>query len=148
MGYTERFTEQYELGAVEYADSLAAGTHNGAWLSMRDFHRAVAILVVGDIQAAGTVDFAIQQATDTSGTSAKAITGKSITQLTQAGGDGDDICAIELRTEELDVSGGFDCIRWQLTIANAAAEVAVLVLKSEPTRFAPPSTTAWAEIVP
>jgi len=147
MSFTERFTEQYQLGAVEYADSLAAATYNGAWQSMRDFHRAVAILIVGDIQVGGTVDFILQQATDTAGTGAKAITGKAITQLTQAGGDGDEACIIELRTEELDVSNGFDCIRWRLTLGTAASEVAVLVLRGSPPRYQPVSTTAWTEVV-
>ena len=100
MGYTERFTEQYQLAAVEFPDSAGAGTLNGAWLSMRDFHRAFFMLLVGDIVATGTVDFLLQQATDTAGTGVKAIAGKAITQLTQAGGDSDDACGIELHKRD------------------------------------------------
>jgi hypothetical protein len=147
MGYTERFTEQYQLGAVEYPDSLGAGTTNGTWLSMADAHRAFFLLLVGDIAATGTVDFLLQQATDAAGTGAKAIAGKAITQLTQAGGDSDDACGIELQAEELDVSGGFDYVRWQLTRANAAAELAVAVFLGEPMRFQPTVVTAWTEII-
>lgn len=148
MGYTERFTEQYQLAAVEFPDSLGPVATNGAWLSMRDFHRAFFMLLVGDIVATGTVDFLLQQATDTAGTGVKAIAGKAITQLTQAGGDSDDACGIELRMEELDVAGGFDCVRWVLTTGTAAAEVAVAVLKGEPSRFQPTVVTAWTEIIP
>jgi len=147
MAYTNRFTEQYQLAAVEFPDSVAPATVNGAWLSMRDFHRAFFMLLVGDIVATGTVDFLLQQATDTAGTGAKAITGKAITQLTQAGGDSDDACGIELQMEELDVTGGFDCVRWVLTIGTAAAEVGVAVLKGEPSRFKPTVTTAWTEVI-
>lgn len=146
MGYTERFTEQYQLAAVEYPDSLGPAATNGAWLAMRDFHRAFVMLLVGDISGAGTVDFLLQQATSTAGAGAKAIAGKAITQLVAA--DDDVACGIELQTEELDVTGGFDCIRWVLTTGVAASEVAVAVFKGEPARFQPTVVTAWTEIIP
>lgn len=147
MGYTERLTEQYQLAAVEFPDSMNPATLNGAWLDMADFHRAFFGLLVGDIVATGTVDFLLQQATSAAGAGVKAIAGKAITQLTQAGGDSDDACGIELRMEELDVTGRFSFVRWQLTVGVAAAEVAVFVLKGEPPRFKPTVVTAWTEIV-
>lgn len=148
MGYTERFTEQYQLAAVEFPDSLGPATTNGAWLNMADFHRAFFLLLVGDIAGGGTVDFLLQQATTAAGGGpAKAIVGKAITQLTQAGGDGDDACGIELQMEELDVTGRFSFVRWVLTTGVAAAEVAVAVLKGEPARFQPTVVTAWTEII-
>ena len=146
MAYTERFTEQYQLGAIEFPDSLGPAATNGAWLAMRDFHRAFVLLLVGDISGAGTVDFLLQQATTAAGGGpAKAIAGKAITQLVAA--DDDVYCGIELRTEELDVAGGFSFIRWVLTTGVAAAEVAVVVFKGEPARFQPTIVTGFQEII-
>ncbi len=147
MEYTRRFTEEFQFatGLLPTA-ARAPGTFDTAWLSMRDFHRAVAILRVGTIAAAGTVDFSIRQATDTAGAGAKAITGKAITVLTQAGGDGDDTCVIEVRTEELDVNNAFDCISGRLVLAVGTAYTDVLILRGV-TRFAAVSTTALTEVV-
>jgi hypothetical protein len=144
--YTQRFTEDFNPLAAEYADSQAAGTHNGTWVSLQNYHRAVFVLNVGEMQAGATLDAGIQQATDTSGTGAKAITGKTITQLTQAGEDGDQLIAIELATEELDNTNNFDSVRFYVTIANAAVEYSA-ILYGFVSRFDPVPTTNWTEIV-
>ncbi len=146
MSYTQRFTEvNYPLDQLPPED-FGPGTNNGAWVSLRDYHRAVALLHVGVITATGTVDFSLEQAQDAAGTGAKAITGKAITQLTQAGGDGDQIVAIELRTEELDVNGGFEYVRAVLVTGTAAALVSNILLGIVP-RFPPVPVTNWSEVV-
>ena len=144
--YTRRLSEIMYPLAVEHADSQAAGTHDLSWVSVKDYHRVWVVLDVGDMAANATLDCSVRQATDTSGTGAKAISGKSITQLTQAGGDGNDLVCIELRTEELDIANGFDCISVRVTVATAAVEYSVIVYGCEP-RFAPTPTTNWTEVV-
>lgn len=146
MAYTNRVSEVMELISVEHPDSLGAGTHTGSWYSMRDYHRAWLYVNVGDMAATATLDVGLQQASDSTGTGVKAIAGKTITQLTQAGGDSNDVVCIELQTEELDVDGGFEHVRWYVTIANAAVEMAVTMFFVEP-RFPPVPTTNWTEIV-
>jgi hypothetical protein len=133
--------------SVEHPDSLAAGTHTGTWYNLGSYHRAFLYVNVGDMAATATLDVGLQQASDETGTGAKAITGKTITQLTQAGGDGNDLVCIELQTEELDVDGGFEHVRWYATIANAAVEMAVTLFVCEP-RYEPVPTANWTEIVP
>jgi hypothetical protein len=54
------------------------------WLSAKNFLNFLAIINVGALGASATVDAKVQQATDGSGTGAKDITGKAITQLTKA----------------------------------------------------------------
>jgi len=143
---TTRFTEIcYPLVCI-HADSVAAGEVNSGYVALRDYNRAVVLIDVGDMGSSATFDVDIEQATDTSGTSAKAITGKSITQLTQAGGDSDDILAVEIMTDELDVDNGFDCINAEVTVGTAAVECSVWIIGFDP-RFAPVSTTAWTEVV-
>jgi len=131
---------------MEYSDSIAAGTHYSSYVSLANYHRAWLVLNVGDMATLSTLDVQIMQATDTSGTGVKTITGKSITQLTQAGGDGDDLICIELRTEELDVTNGFDCICVRVVASVAAVELGWVLFGCVP-RFAAVATTNWAEIV-
>lgn len=145
MSYTQRFTEMHQLLAHIPADSETTEINSG-FVSLAAFHRAVILISVGDIQASGTFDVTIDQATDTGGSSSKALSGKSITQLTQAGGDGDDAVAIEIQTAELDVTNGFDCINVRVSPATAASEFSVMIFGCIP-RFPPVTTTAWAEIV-
>jgi len=146
MPFTERLSEVlYPLDA-DYADSHDAGTTDGTYVSMQNYHRGWLVLNVGTMQATATLACSIRQATDTSGTSAKAITGKSITQLTQAGGDGDQIICVELRTEELDVQNGFDCVSVRVVVAAAAVEYSY-VFYGAVSRFNPTPTTNWTEVV-
>lgn len=144
--YTNRFTEVEELGGILYPVNRAIATYNTAWTSMSNFQRLVAKLSVGVIAAGGTVDMLLQQATDAAGTGAKAIAGKAITQLTQAGGDGDDVCIIELRTEELDVDGQFEFVRAQLIVAGNTAFTNLEVWKHV-ANYPPVSVTPLTEVV-
>ena len=146
QAYTQRFTEVHELVGhlCDLADPGVYTTLN--YRSMANHQRAVAILVLGDMAQGGTIDLALMQATDTAGTGAKAIAGKAITQLTQAGGDGNDVCIIEVRTEELDVDGGFAYVGGILTVGTAAAEVAVIGLMGC-SNYVPVSVANWTEII-
>ena len=147
MTYTERFTEVHYPLAMEYADSFAANADwVSAYVSLANYHRAVIVINVGDIAAGGFIDASVLQATTTAGAGSKAITGKAITRLTQAGGDGDDVVAIELQTEELDVDGRFDCIALYVLCGSAASELSYIIYGLEP-RFPPTGTTNWAEVV-
>jgi hypothetical protein len=139
--YTERFTEAHALlGTIAIAAHV--GGNSTAWIHLQNYHRVVGILFCGNV--AGTVDAAFYQATDEHGTGVKAVTGKSITQLGAT--DDDALCAIELRTEELDVVGGFDWVRLSCESSNVSTVYGAAVL-GVVDRFAPADTTAWTEVV-
>jgi len=142
--YTVEFSEVHQVGAELYPDNMAAAVHQSAWFDMSIHHRAACILMVGDMGQGATVDLVLQEASDNAGTGAANIAGKAITQLTQAGGDGNDVCIIELRTEEL--TPGFDFVRAVLTIANAAVD-ASLITFGIVNRYAPVATGLVTEIV-
>jgi len=146
MSYCNRVSEVLYPLVFEHADSQAAGTHYSQYANLKDYHRAWFVIDVGNMVAGATLAAGIQQATNTSGGSVKAITDKTITQLTQAGGDAESLVCIELQTEELDVDGGFDCVRFYVTVANANVEYSAILYGVEP-RFAPVPTTNWQEIV-
>jgi len=152
MSYTAEVSELMYPLAIEYADSQAVGTHNGAWVSLQNYHRAWLVLNVGEMQPGATLDCALQQATGPAGGGAKAITSsktggaKAITQLSQAAGDGDDLVCIELQTEELDVNNDFEHVRFQVVVAGAAVEYSA-ILYGCIARFKPVPATNWTEIV-
>lgn len=145
--YTERFTEAHVILAQHDPRTRQVATHVSDWVSMANYHRAALHLKVGDMGANATLDAGIQQASDADGTGVKAISGKTITQLDQSAGDGaDEDLVIELRTEELDVTNGFDYVRFYVTIATADCVYAA-TLFGIVSRFKPVPTTAYTEIV-
>jgi hypothetical protein len=146
QAYTNRFTEVHELTGFA-VDNVAVGTYTTLnYRSMATHQRGVAIIIVGEMGVGSTVDFALVQATDVTGTGVKAIAGKAITQLSQAAGDGNDACIIEVRTEELDVDNGFAFISAVLTVAGAASDIAVIGL-SGGSNYVPVPVTNWTEVV-
>jgi hypothetical protein len=147
MAYTNRVSEDlYPLTSHDPRTRQVA-THVSAWVNAENYHRLWFYLQVGDLGAAATLDANLQQASDAAGTGAKAIAGKSITQLTQAGGDGtDDLACIELQTEELDVDNGFEFVRFRVTIAVADCTYSASLFGTC-SRYKPVPTTNWTEIV-
>ncbi len=85
-------------------------------------------MAAGDLGASATLDAKLQQATDSGGTGAKDVTGKSITQLTQAGTDSNKQVLINLRPEELDIKNGFGYFRLSMTVAVATSDAGGMVL--------------------
>ena len=142
-GYTERVSEVIYPLVGEHPDALT-GWISSAWVSMEAYHRGWLYLTVGDITADTTVDLYLQQATTVGGLGGKAISGKAITQLTA--GDDDVECCIELRTEEMDVTGGFDFVNVVVHINGSTAEIAWAFFGCQP-RFAATPTTNWQEVV-
>ena len=97
-------SEVVAIGGVIDPDVTAASTVVSDYMSMADFESAMAIILAGTLGSSATLDAKLVQATDASGTGAKDITGKAITQLTQAGTDSDKQAIINCRAEELDTS--------------------------------------------
>jgi len=116
--------------------SLAVGTVTTGWLSVANFHALVASIETGVLVTSATLDAKLQQALDSSGTSAKDITGKAITQLTQAGGGSAKQVLINVKPEELDTVNGFGFVRLSITVGVAASLAGAQVLGVNP-RYAP-----------
>lgn len=143
--YTERFSEMVELaGAI--TPIATAAEHNSGWIDMSKFSRVAIVVSVGTFGTNATVDVDIEQAQDSSGTGAKNITGKSITQLTDAGTDDDKHVVIEVQAEELDVNNGFTHIQVELTIGTATVPSSAVVF-GFPVRYQPASVTQYDEVV-
>lgn len=107
--------------------SQAAGTITTGWISAANHHGLLGIVQTGVLGTGATVDAKLQQALDASGTGAKDITGKAITQIVKASGDNKQ-ALINVRPEELDTINGFGFVRLSLTVAVAASQTAAQVL--------------------
>jgi hypothetical protein len=147
MAYTERFSEVHYPLAHHLPLTRDSAINYSDWVNVGGYHRLVLVVHVGAMTANSTLDAGFQQASAAAGTGAKSISGKTITQLTQAGGDGnEDPIIIELRTEELDVDGGFEYVRFYVTVDSNPVTYSAIMYGIVP-RFAPVPTTNWAEVV-
>ena len=126
-------------------DAYTAATYVSDWVSMADYEKIMAIVMAGDLGASATLDAKLRQATDSSGTGAKDITGKAITQLTQAGTDSDKQAVINCTAEELDVAGGFTHVALSMTVATATSDAGAIIIGLNP-RFGPASDNDLASV--
>jgi hypothetical protein len=105
----------------------------------------LALIQSGVLGTGATLDAKLQQATDASGTGAKDVTGKAITQLTQAGSGSAKQAIINLRPEDLDVNNGYAYVRLSVTVGVAASLTAAQLLGFNP-RFAPGDVSNQAAV--
>ena len=111
-----RLSEHVSIDLLDTAD--IGGTNaqiSGGYLSMKNYSRVMAYVEIGTWDSSDDLDECrLQQATDSSGTSAKDFTTDA------SGGDYDtdnpvdadgDFVIIEARAEDMDVDNGFDHIR-------------------------------------
>lgn len=124
------------LAGVIDPDAATAATYTTGWISMADFGSIQAVIMAGTLGTSATLDAKLEQASDGSGTGAKDITGKAITQLTQGGTDSDKQAIINCRAEELDVDNSFTHVRLSVTVGTATSDVAAFVLGHD-ARYAP-----------
>jgi len=89
-------------------------------------------LLVGALATSATVDAKVEEAKDASGTSPQDISGKAITQLTQAGTDSDKQAVIELFANDLDINNGFTHVRLSMTVGTATSDAGGIVLGLDP----------------
>jgi hypothetical protein len=123
-----RIAEAISLLATVDPVSQAAGTVTTGWLSAANHERFMALVQTGVLSASGTVDAQLQEAQDGSGTNSKVITGKAITQLTQAASGSSKQALINLRQDELDLANGFTYFRLSITVGTAASLIAASVI--------------------
>lgn len=119
------------LAAID-PDAAAASTVTTAWIDVTNWQNLMAIVMAGDLGASATLDAKLQQATSGAGAGAKDVTGKAITQLTQAGADSDKQAIINCSQYDLDFANGFKFVRLSMTVAVAASEIGGLLLGFDP----------------
>lgn len=128
MNLNLKATEQVAVVGNIDPDAYAASTVTTGWIAAQKFHAFIAIVQAGTLGASATLNAKLEQASDSSGTGAKDITGKAITALTQAGTDDDKQALIHLRPNELDMDNSFTHFRLSMTIGTAASDAGGIVL--------------------
>lgn len=104
-----RFHEQFKLLAALDPQTVANTQAVSSWVSVGDCDELLAILFLGDI-ASETIDFKIQQASDSSGTGAKDL--KASTQLAASASANDSKqLQISVRADKLDRANSFTYVR-------------------------------------
>ncbi|MDN5849950.1 MAG: hypothetical protein L0H63_09995 [Nitrococcus sp.] len=121
-------SQQAAVVATIDPDATSASTVVSDYVDMEGFEALLAIVLAGALGTSATVDAKLVQATDASGTGSKDITGKAITQLTQAGTDDDKQALINLMADEMDHENDFTFAALSLTVATAACDVGAVVL--------------------
>jgi hypothetical protein len=114
----------------------ASSVQTSGWVDATTFFNYLAIISTGVMQATGTVDAKIQQATSSGGAGAKDVTGKAITQITQAASGSGTQQLINVRAEDLDLNNGFKWIRVSVTPATAASLISATLLGFDPRNMA------------
>lgn len=124
-------TEKAALLSTIDPDNQSAGTVTGDWVKCDNFDQFLAIFLIGVMTSTGTCIFSVQQATDASGTGAKAV--KTATTLTEAGTDSDKQVLIGVDASDLDLAGGFFWIAPRAITAVAASYVSGALIGINPT---------------
>ena len=125
--------------------SVAVGTVTTGWISAGNHHALLAVIQTGVLGASATLDAKLQQATDASGTGAKDITGRALTQIVKASGDNKQ-ALINLKPEELDTVNGYGFVRLSLTVGTAASQASAQLLGVNP-RYASADASNQAAVV-
>lgn len=111
------YIKQIGSDKASYQDVIeavaAAAATTGLWIDAGLGFNFLAHVGAGTVGT--SVDLKIQQATDASGTGAKDISGKAITQLVAAGS-----ALINVRASDLDIDNGFSHIAMVLTTVGAS----------------------------
>lgn len=110
----------------------SAAVQASGWIDATAFHNFLAVIKVGALGAAATVDAKIRQATSNAGAGAKDVAGTSITQLTKVNTDDNKQVLINLKQEDLDFNNGFKFFQLSVTPATAACLIDGTVFGFDP----------------
>ena len=138
-------SEMLALLATIDPATQAAGAVSTGWVSVANHLGFLALVQTGVLGTSATVDAKLQQALDSSGTGAKDISGKAITQIVKATGDNKQVL-VNVKPEELDTVNGFGFVRVTVTVGVAASITSAQLLGVNP-RYAPADVGNQAAVV-
>lgn len=144
MGYTERLSEQLAIVGTVDPDANTAGTASTDVIDMKLHRRVLFIVMAGELGSSGTLDFSVKGDTASNGSFATTITGKAITQMTQAGTDADKQAMVEVTAEEV-AQQNLRYIRGDLVTATATSDSAVIAL-ADSSRYTPGASLDLASV--
>ena len=132
---TLRATDRAAVVGIIDPDAYTAAAYSTTWVDVSKYKSLMYIAIAGDIVSTGTIDAALYAADDASGTNPVAITGKAITQLTQAGTDSNKQAVINVREDEVRAQAtlaGKKFVAMTCTLGTAGADFAAIVIGLDP----------------
>ncbi len=111
--------------------SQAAGTGTTEWVSMTEFHDLLAIVQTGSLGTNATVEAKLQQAKDATGTGAKDVVGKALTQIVKATGENKQ-ALINFSPDNFDLANDYAFVRLSVTVGVAASQISAQILGVNP----------------
>lgn len=142
--YHPRLSEALAVVSCIDPDAYTTGATNGDEIDMAVHARVIFIVMAGTLGSSATLDFAVYGDTTSGGSFATAITGKSITQLTEAGTDADKQAIVEVTAEEV-AAQGLRYIRGTMTVGTATSDAGVVAL-ADHSRYSPASEYDLASV--
>lgn len=127
MYLNQKPSESISVLATMDPASVAASTVVSGWVSIKNHFAIMALLDVGVFGGSATVDAKLRQATDSSGTGAKDITGKAIVQMLAAGGNNKQVI-LNMKAADLDTENAFAFVALSVTVGTAATLLSATLL--------------------
>lgn len=124
---TQRISEEVAVVATIDPDAYSAAAYNSDAVDMALMDRVMFVVMAGTLGASATIDFKVQGDTTSGFSSPVDLTGKAITQLTQAGSDDDKQAIVEVTGDEV-LHQGLRYVRGVLTIGTAASDAGLIAL--------------------
>lgn len=125
--YHERLSEKLAVVSTIDPDAYGTGAQTGDVIDMTYHRRVLFIGMAGTLGSSATIDLAVYGDTASNGSFATLITGKSSTQLTEAGTDSDKQAIIEVTAEEV-AAQGLRYLRPTMTIGAATSDAGMIAL--------------------
>jgi hypothetical protein len=125
--YTEQLSQALSIAGTELDPvSQGAGTVTTGSVDMSKFHRAIFVVMVGNVGGAGTVDAKLQTSPVSNfGSGVADVTGSNITQVTAS----NKIVTLEMRADQ--VPAGSRYARLSVTVGTNAVLIAALAIGGE-----------------
>lgn len=124
-----RLTEALGVVACIDPDVHTAAAYITDEVDMSKWTRVIFIVMAGTLGSSATLDFAVKGGASTNaGSHSTAVTGKSITQVTQAGTDGSDKQYIVEVTAEECAAQGLNFIEGTMTVGTATSDAGVIAI--------------------
>lgn len=139
---SSRMNERNAVVGVINPAVHSAGAVDTTAVDLKNFRRAMFVLLAGNLVSGGVIDFKLQSS-DASGGSYSDLSGYSITSMNNASGTNSQ-AIVEISADQL--PDGHRYVRGRMTVSTASSAAAVLVLGGDP-RYEPIGSFDLASVI-
>lgn len=125
--YNEALSEQLAVVATIDPDAYGTGDQTTDIIDMKLHRRVLFIILGGTLGTVATLDFLVKGSASSNMASPSNLTGKAVTQLTEAGTDSDKQALVEVTAEEV-AAQGFRYIQGTASLAAATSDYGLVAI--------------------